>query len=173
VSHFAFVQWAAEIPNYIYRKLNGMRLIVFLTALLASGNLHAQKEADLKNMEWLLGNWTRTNAQPGRSGVEVWQKLGPAEWKGRGISLRGADTTFVEKLKIVVEKGELFYVSDVPENPQPVYFKITQVTATGFVCENPAHDFPKKIEYWLQGENLKATISGDGKGVEYLFVRQR
>lgn len=149
-----------------------MRFIICVLALLLSSNLMAQKAGDLKNMEWLLGNWARTNTKPGRAGVETWQKLSPTEWKGRGISLRGTDTTFVEKLKIVVEKGELYYVSDVPENPQPVYFKITQVAPTGFVCENPAHDFPKKIEYRLQGETLKATISGDGKAVDYLFVRQ-
>lgn len=87
--------------------------------------------------------------------------------------MKGADTTFVEKLTIVIKSGNLYYVSDVPENPKPVDFKITFVDEKSFVCENPAHDFPKKIAYNKDGSNnLRAVISGDGKEVEYLFRRE-
>jgi hypothetical protein len=86
--------------------------------------------------------------------------------------MNGSDTSFVEKIRIVVKDNELNYVADVPENKEPIYFKFTELTATGFVCENPAHDFPKKISYQLDGKNLKATISGDGKSMDYLFVKK-
>ena len=86
--------------------------------------------------------------------------------------MKGADTTFVEKLKIVIKSGDIYYVSDVPENPRPVDFKFTFIHDRSFVCENPAHDFPKKIAYYSDGNNLRAVISGDGKEIEYLFRRE-
>lgn len=129
----------------------------------------ANGQADFSKLTWLAGKWERTNVKPGRSGVEIWEMASPSEMKGRGISLKGSDTTFIEKLKIVSEKGTLFYVSDVPENKKPIYFRITEVSNNAFVSENPEHDFPKKISYQWDGSQLKATISGDGKSMDYFF----
>ena len=75
------------------------------------------------------------------------------------MTMKGKDTVFVEKLRIIAREGDLFYVADVPENQKPVYFKLTEVTDRSFVCENPDHDFPKKIAYLFDGKSLKAAIS--------------
>jgi hypothetical protein len=90
---------------------------------------------------------------------------------GRGINLKGTDTVFVEKLKIIVRENTIFYVADVPENKEPVLFKATAITNTSVVFENPQHDFPKKIVYEWSDQKLKATISGDGKLIDYWFVK--
>ena len=140
--------------------------------VLASCQSVSKTENDFTKLSWLEGTWTRTNAKPGRSGAELWTRGQGNELIGRGISMRGADTTFVEKLKIVIKSGDIYYVSDVPENPRPVDFKFTFIDDRSFVCENPAHDFPKKIAYYKDGDNLKAVISGDGKEIEYLFRRE-
>jgi hypothetical protein len=79
---------------------------------------------------------------------------------------------FVEKLRIVVRDGNLHYVADVPENKMPVYFPFVELKKNSFVCENPDHDFPKRISYSLEGTTLKATISGDGKSIHYLFEKK-
>jgi len=146
--------------------------IVVLIALLVSGTTAFAQTKDVGKIEWLSGAWTRTNAKAGRSGAEIWTKKSATEITGRGISLKGADTTFVEKLKIVAKDGKLFYVADVP-NQAETWFEFTEITEHGFVCENPKHDFPKKISYQLTGNDLKATISGDGKAVDYMFVRSK
>lgn len=44
-------------------------------------------------------------------------------------------------------------------------------TDDSFVCENPQHDFPKKITYKLTGNHIYTTISGNGKTIPYNFVR--
>jgi Domain of unknown function (DUF6265) len=130
--------------------------------------------SDLKKLNWLAGGWTRTNTKPGRSGHERWTRLNDAEWEGLGIALHGRDTTFVEILKIVLKDGSICYVADLVENKQPTYFKFTEITDHGFVCENPQHDFPKKISYQKTGDTtLKATISGDGRFVDYFFEKQK
>lgn len=132
---------------------------------------YGQSGADLKKLSWLEGKWERTNSKPGKKGFEIWTKVSSSEWSGRGISLTGSDTTFVEKLKLVVKDGAAYYVADVPENKKEVLFRFTELTENGFVSENPAHDFPKKISYQKDGNKMKAVISGDGKSIEYHFIK--
>jgi hypothetical protein len=153
-----------------------MKRILFLTILtfcLASSYCQSQKVADdFKKLEWLGGVWTRTNAALGRSGNERWVKISGIEWQGFGTTMKGQDTVFLEKLKLIIKDDAIYYVADVPENKQPVYFKLTEISEGRFVVENPQHGFPKKIIYQKDGDKLQATISGDNKSVDYFFQRK-
>jgi hypothetical protein len=150
-----------------------------LTLLFGSLLLHslsfsqsAPKPQDFAKLNWLEGNWALTNAKAGHSGNEHWYKISSTELKGTGVNLKGRDTVFVEKFKLVVKGDAIYYVADVSENKQPVDFKLTEISETAFTCENPEHDFPKKIRYEKNGNSLKATISGDGKSIDYYFVKK-
>lgn len=145
-------------------------LFLFLALMAASTFIQAQQK--LSDLAWLTGTWQRTNVKPGRTAVEVWKKVTATEMIGKGASLQGADTVFVEKLKIIVKDGTLYYVADVPENKEPVLFKFTELTSTSFVCENPNHDFPKKIAYKLEGNKLTATVSAGEKKMDFMFVKK-
>lgn len=127
---------------------------------------------DFKKLDWIEGVWTRSNVKPGRSAQESWQKISAVEWKGSGVSMKGADTAFVEKLKIIIKEENIYYVADIAENKEPVYFKLTVISDNGFVCENLQHDFPKTIAYQKDGNKIKATVSGDGKSIDYLFEKK-
>jgi hypothetical protein len=144
--------------------------ITFLALILSSTIACAQH--DIGKVEWLTGTWVRTNPKPGKSAVETWKKKSSSELTGYAASLTGADTTYTERIRIFLKDGKLFYVADVPENKAEIWFEFTSITDNGFVCENPKHDFPKKITYQLNGKDLKATISGDGKAIDYLFVKR-
>lgn len=154
-----------------------MRTSFFIAIVISCSTASAQspsKDAkmDFKKLGWLEGTWVRTNSKPGRSGVEEWKRSGDHELVGRGIMLKGADTTFVEKLKIVIKDNAIYYLADVPENKSVVYFKFTELTDNSFTVENPSHDFPKKIAYKLDGNKLTAVISGGGKSIPYTFERK-
>jgi hypothetical protein len=128
--------------------------------------------SDFHSLSWLEGRWSRINIKrPGRTAYEVWKKPNDKEFTGIGITLQGTDTVFVEKLKIVIQGNEIHYVADVPENPELVHFKFTAQSPQGFTCENPNHDFPKKISYRLEGNTLNAQTSGDGKVQEFIFEK--
>ena len=101
--------------------------------------------------------------------MEIWAKKSATELVGRGIALKGTDTTFVEKLRIIAKDGKLFYVADIPENKGEAWFEFTELKENGFACEDPKHDFPKKISYELKDAELKAVVSGDGKAIDYVF----
>ena len=127
---------------------------------------------ELSDLNWLVGQWERQGMKPGKSGHERWEPAAGNMMHGWGVSFQGQDTTFVEKLKIVKKDNSVYYVADVPENQTPALFLMTEISADGFVCENPDHDFPKKISYKREGDILNATISGDGKEVIFKFIRK-
>jgi hypothetical protein len=151
-----------------------MKNLIFFTVLIFfSSNVLAQPSSkDFNKLNWLEGKWIRTNVKPGKSASEMWKKISGTEWKGKGVTLKGTDTLFVEKLKLIVKEGNIYYVADVPENKTEVLFKFTELNDHGFVCENPKHDFPKKISYQRDGNKIKAVISGDGKSMEFLFEKE-
>lgn len=127
---------------------------------------------DFKKLYWLEGTWTQTNLKtPGRTSTESWSKKDDALLIGRNILLQGRDTLSVEKATLLIKDGAIYYVADVPQNKAAVYFKLIALSETAFVCENKMHDFPKKISYTLLGNILKATVSGNGKSIDYIFKK--
>ncbi len=152
-----------------------MRQIILFVALLfgaLSGRLHAtEASTTLDRMAWLAGTWQRTGLPVGQSGYERWTRDGTRGFTGVGVSKRGDKTTFEEKLSIVIKDGDVYYVADTPQNPQPVHFKLTESSDTGFVFENPAHDFPQKIAYRRDGNKLNARVSAGDKAQDFEFER--
>lgn len=149
-----------------------MKKLLLIVLTLTIQSCYSQASSDLNNLSWLEGKWERTNTKPGKKGFEVWKQVSSTQWTGKGVNMTGADTTFIEKLQLVLRDGIPYYVADVPENKAEVLFRFTEFTANSFVCENPQHDFPKKIAYYRDGDKLKAVISGDGRSIEYLFIKR-
>ena len=151
------------------KKLLILSLVIFNTAFSIA---QTSPEENFKKLQWLAGEWNRTNTKPGKSGVEKWVLKAATELQGWGISMRGTDTAFVEKLKMIIKDNNIYYVADVPGNKEPTLFKLTKITDNEFVCENPEHNFPKQITYVRDGDKMKATISGNGKSFDYLFEKK-
>ncbi|HEY5692608.1 MAG TPA: DUF6265 family protein [Cyclobacteriaceae bacterium] len=126
---------------------------------------------DLSQVDWLIGYWQRPNARESVTAHERWEKTSATELTGWGVAMRNGDTTFVEKLQIILRNDTLYYVADVVENPAPVYFQFTSITVDGFVSENAAHDFPKKIQYQLVNDTLTAITSGDKRELTFKFIK--
>ena len=127
---------------------------------------------DLKEFEWLVGSWERQGGRPGTSSVEVWSLNDDGSLSGSGITMKGGDTVFVEKLHLVIKNNKPHYVAEVAHNKSATYFEIIESSNSGFVSSNPEHDFPKKIKYDLDGNKLVATISGNGKEIPFHFIRK-
>jgi len=128
--------------------------------------------SEFDKLRWLEGSWDRTGMQPGKTAHERWFISSDGKYNGYGVSMNGRDTSFLEKLAIEIKDGKIYYVADVPENKGVVYFLFTELSETGFVCENAEHDFPKKISYSLSGKELKAQISGKDQKIDFLFYKR-
>ncbi len=127
---------------------------------------------NIKKLNWLEGTWERTNVKPGTYAHERWEKTSTSSWEGLGVAMQGNDTTFIEKLRIIKKDSSIYYEADVPENTRQVLFQFTKLDKGGFTCENPEHDFPKKIRYLREKDKLIVQISGDGKSIDFLFIRK-
>lgn len=152
------------------------QLLPFITLIVITIAGYAQNVTaspeNLKKLDWLEGTWVRQDMKPSRSGTERWIKVASGDWQGWGVSLKGSDTAFVEKLRIVAKDNYIFYVADVKGNKDVVYFQFVSLDEDHFVCENPDHDFPKRIEYHRKGNQLQASVSGNGKTLPYLFQKK-
>lgn len=145
--------------------------ITLLVLLTTSAYSQKKTDQDFKKLKWLAGSWTRTNNKQGQTGEETWKVVSSSKLTGKSFTLKGADTVFIEHTTLQIKGNEIFYIVIAPGDPKPTSFKITSLTDNSFVCENPEHDFPKKITYELKDNKIKATISGDGKSIDFFFAR--
>ncbi len=147
-----------------------MKWMMILLLIVVSQSGRSQgSPADLSILNSLTGTWERTNGRPGKTYVEKWEQVHAGEFRGMGFFMQASDTTITERLRIVLSGSDIHYIADVPGNSGPTFFRFTKWETNHFVCENPSHDFPKKIEYQWNDRELKAVISGDGKSIVYLF----
>jgi hypothetical protein len=157
-----------------FKKTNDMKnlLLIALCALLnPAADLQTGAPAKFKKLHWLAGRWESTANKPGQTGSETWSAISAGKMSGLGATLKGKDTVFVEHLMLEIKGDDIFYNAQVTRSAKPVLFKLTSITDDSFVCENPQHDFPKKITYKLTGNRIYATISGNGKTIPYNFIK--
>lgn len=154
--------------------MSTQKLLFMISLLLVANTSNAQEsnKQKFKKLEWLTGTWNRTNAGAGKSGYETWAKVSDLKLSGKGVSLEGKKIVFVENLAFIAVGADIFYTVVVTGEKKPVYFKLTALSDDGFTCENPKHDFPKKITYQRSGNTVKAVISGNGQSMDYIFVRK-
>lgn len=151
-----------------------LAVLVFL--FLIAPQIIAQKRSvdreKISKLSWLTGHWERLGMKDNLRGEERWVLKSDTLYEGVGITTKGNDTLFVEQLQIVCKKDDLFYVAEVSENPSPVWFEIVEIGEHYFKSENPEHDFPKMISYFLKNQSLNVMVSGDNKEVEYYFRKK-
>jgi hypothetical protein len=142
----------------------------------------AEKEpAGLRQLEWLLGRWEFVSPDSALH-RESWERQSDTLFGGFGFVRQGDSLVFSEILSLSVANDTLYYTAQ-PEGQndgRPVRFTVTALDSAGFVCENPAHDFPNRITYRRRGtypdDSLVAVISGPGRNqpvheIEFAFRR--
>lgn len=157
----------------MFKELYFLFVVLLLTACstLEKSNPVSNNQQEMYNFDYLLGKWVRTNNKAGRKTYEHWQKTSNGDYYGLGFTLENRDTVFKENLRFVKIDGTWNYeVTGV--NETPTYFKMTSQSATSFVCKNPANEFPKKIEYQLDGDTLKAKVSTGETVIPFYFKKQ-
>jgi hypothetical protein len=92
------------------------------------------------------------------------------EYLGHGYTLKARDTILKEYMRLY--KGSLWTLEVTGVNDTAVHFKSSRMDSTSFTVENPEHDFPTKIQYRIQNDTLKATVSNNETQVDFSFVKQ-
>ena len=140
-----------------------MRMMIALAVLgsvLARGG--QAPKASIGSLSWLSGSWigdTREmsmeehwTAPKGNSMIGIHRDVG----KGRTLSF--------EFLRIEQQGDQIVYLS-MPNGRSPATpFPLKESSANRVVFENPTHDFPQRIIYWKDGNDLRARIEGTMNG---------
>ena len=152
-------------------------LILFLTFLIGCSNLFTKPETTQKfdKLSFMLGEWKDNHYGSGLT--EIWKRIDDQEFHGQGIVIQNGDTIFSENTYILEMDGNIFYKVVIGKR-KPVLFKMTSLTDSEVVFENPEHDNPKKILYRIQPDgSLYAMTEGDEKGQsakdEFNMVRKK
>jgi hypothetical protein len=151
-----------------------MRKIYSVVLLLAgfsctSPSNTANTTGTSSNFDWLLGDWHRSNEQPGKETFEHWTKVSDVEYVGLGYTMQLNDTVWKEDIKLIYTEEGWQYKVIVTESSEPTIFLLTSMDQQSFRCENAQNDFPKVIEYARSGNNINAVISGGDMEIPYEF----
>lgn len=129
--------------------------------------------ASLSAARWLLGDWVAG----GEKSVyhESWAELGPQTFEGTGSEHAMLDGKAIgtESLRLVEMTGRVFYIAKVAHNELPVAFRLTECGADRLVFENPAHDFPRRLEYRLETSGTLAVGVSDGRDKGFTLIFER
>ena len=119
-------------------------------------------QAKVSQLDWLGGTWVGTT--PTTIFEERWTPPGGGSILAINRTIRQGVMTAFEFLCVVERNGGLVYQA-MPNGRMPATdFTLTKMDGKSLTFENPAHDFPKKIEYRLDEEGtLHATASGTEK----------
>lgn len=99
---------------------------------------------------FLQGTWK----MEGKDVFERWDKLNENSLKGFSYAFENGQMNVFEYLDISRNGNELIYTANVlgQNDGKKIEFRQTR-TGNAFVFENPDHDFPKKISYYMISEN--------------------
>lgn len=130
--------------------------------------------SSLDSLQWLQGEWLAEGAKT--TWRETWTEIDPQTWEGRGIETSKADPDkqSSEDLRLVEMGGSVFYLAKVSHNDLPIPFRLVECGDRRLVFANPAHDFPRRLEYDRQPEGRLHVRVSDGadKGFTLDFARQ-
>ncbi|MGL4596444.1 MAG: DUF6265 family protein [Bacteroidia bacterium] len=145
-----------------------MRKLTFIASLLLAiflTNCTGNSYEKLGALEWMLGNWQGRTPE-GLIFSENWERAGANGFTGKGLAISPqGDTVFRESLRIDLIEGVPYYIATVPENPGPVLFKMFSDKDQVWIFENKEHDFPQRIIYKLEKQNLLTVrLEGIEKG---------
>ena len=125
----------------------------------------------LDELSWLAGTWVQ--ASETRLVQEVWLEPlgGMMLGVNHDVDLESDTTRAFEYLRIVATPDGIDYVAS-PGGTLPTSFRLIESENGRVLFSNPEHDFPKRVGYRMEGEELVAWIEGDdGKPREWRWKR--
>lgn len=144
-------------------KRLAMSTLIALVALPQVVISDAARSPSINDLAWLAGSWERT--QKNSVMHERWHKVDDTLLAGDAIRIAGADTTTLERMRMLQRDSIVYFVAEVPHNDSAIFFRLTYIDSQGYHFENPRHDFPTHITYrQISSDSLYARIEGMSAG---------
>lgn len=159
------------------RFLSSVSLIVVIVSAV-NGNLLGQTSTSqtaaptISDLNWLAGDWQTTGARSQTD--EHWTAAAGGSMLGLSRTVAAGRIYEFEYLRIEQRPDGIYYVAHPKARCPGTDFKLSRMTSTEVVFENPAHDFPKRITYRKTPEgSLVATVdggAGSGKASTFTYL---
>lgn len=150
-------------------------LLLVLPALVSGAAAEPPaSEADLAGLSWLAGSWS--GKQGGVTMEEHWTVPRGGMMLGLHRDVGESGKAFFEYLRIESTPDGIFYLASPAGRSPATPFRLVTLEGRHVVFENPEHDFPKRIIYWMEesADVLYARVEGDdGKSQEWSWRRAR
>ncbi len=124
-----------------------------------------------ENFDWLTGKWKRLNEEAGMETFENWDKISATEYSGIGFTMQDGDTINQESMKIVQQDGQWNLLVKTPDEATFISFSLAELKKDTFTFTHDTLDFPNKINYWKNGENINALVAGEGMQIDFEFEK--
>jgi hypothetical protein len=143
-----------------------LTLMRFLLALALVGSMSGRAaqppKVALADLSWMSGSWS--GAVRGIDMEEHWTAPKGNSMIGIHRDIAKRRTASFEFLRIEQQGEQIVYLS-MPNGRSPATaFPLKEISGTRVVFENPAHDFPQRVIYWKDGNDLRARIEGTMNG---------
>jgi len=142
------------------RSIGVIALIVAM-APMAEGR---QAKPTVDALAWLAGSWSGNSR--GIEMEEHWTRPSGNTMIGMHRDVGKGRTVGFEFLRIEQQGDAIVYLSMPGGRSPATAFPLKEVSGTRVVFENPTHDFPQRIIYWMDGADLRARIEGTNNGKE-------
>jgi hypothetical protein len=134
-----------------------------LIAALASGSGSVVANPAAPDLDWLAGHWC--SEQGDRRIDEVWLAGSGSAWHGVSRTLADGRLESFEFMRIEADAAGTRFLAQ-PQGAAATAFALVEQGPRRASFANPAHDFPRRIDYQREGDRLQARISGPGRDGE-------
>lgn len=143
------------------RNVTGL-MAAMAVSLLTPPAAYTVEAPTLASLAWMAGHWI--GAAEGSTQEELWLAPRGALMPGLSRETTPKGKEFFEFVRIEARADGIYYVAQ-PGGRPPTEFKLVEASPGRALFANPAHDFPRAIEYTRAGDRLHAHLEGaeDGK----------
>jgi len=124
--------------------------------------------ASKSELDWMLGCWA---AEDGNSN-EVWVRQTDQQMIGFSVAFADGRMVFHELLSIQMDAKGAHYTAH-PQGQPSATFSSSQLADNSVSFTKPDHDYPQRIDYHRDGDELRATISLLNGSEPNTFTKQR
>jgi len=126
----------------------------------------------VQRLAWLAGCWSLSDGE--RTVDEQWMAPRAGSMQGMSRTVR-TERLIAHEAVIVRERGELLDYEVSPSGQATTVFTSISIGDGSVVFENLQHDFPQRVAYRRNGDQLLAWIEGPRNGamrrIEYPYQR--
>jgi hypothetical protein len=153
--------------------MNVRRVGIVILFLVVISTSVAATPPDLSELAWMSGSWMGT--EKGVEMEELWQTPKGNSMLGLHRDVAGGRTVGFEFQRIEATAEAITYWAS-PEGRPATPFRLKELKGKRVVFENPEHDFPQRIIYWLDNAGalhakIEGTQGGKSSSMEWSWKR--